>query len=241
MKESKIITNQYVQIDQTPAGIGERIFARIIDYIIIGTYIYGLMFAINSSLTRAILLGKYGVLSLVILGLPVLFYSLLWETFNSGRSPGKMLLGMRVVMRDGSTPTIGASLMRWVILLIDMWTFLGIIFIALNTNNCRIGDLAAGTVVIKERDYRRIQVSLDEFQHLGHGYSPVFPQAENLSLEQINAIDEVLSRCDAGQPARIAALAVKVREFLKISHDISDGELLATLTRDYQYYAMEEV
>ena len=201
----------------------------------------GLMHVMDLPLIKPAFIGENRILWVLLLIFPTLFYSFLWETFNSGRSPGKMLFGMRVVMHDGSTPTIGASIMRWIILLFDMWMSIGVVAIIIDASNRRIGDLAAGTVIIKERDYHRIQVSLDEFQYLSREYKPVFPHAGNLSLEQVNAINEVLARCDAERQARIAALAVRVREFLKISPDISDEEFLATLERDYQYYAIEEV
>jgi hypothetical protein len=51
-----------------------------------------------------------------------------------------------------------------------------------------MGDLAAGTMVIKEQNYRKIHVSLDEFDYLTKDYRPTYPQAADLSLEQINVI-----------------------------------------------------
>ena len=157
------------------------------------------------------------------------------------RSPGKMLFGMRVVMRDGTTPTLGTYFLRWLLLLMDTWGWIGVIVILLNKNNQRLGDLAAGTIVIKEKNYHRIQVSLDEFNYLRHGYRPVFPQAENLSLEQVNTINETLLRLDVHRPQRIAMLSAKVKEFLRIYPEMNDEMFLHTLTRDYQYYAMEEI
>jgi len=149
---------------------------------------------------------------------------------------------MRVVMCDGTTPTIGAYFLRWMLLIVDFWmSYVGIVIILLNKNNQRTGDIAAGTFVIKERDYHRIQVSLDEFDHLSRGYIPVYPQAENLSLEQINTINEALTRNDENRLRRISALSAKVRDFLKISPSVDDETFLKTLTRDYQYYALEEI
>ena len=178
----------------------------------------------------------------IIFIIPVVFYSFLWETLNRGRSPGKMVFGMRVVMSDGTTPTIGAYFLRWMLLLIDVWfSWAGVVVILLNKNNQRFGDLAAGTFVIKERDYHRIQVSLDEFDHLSRNYRPVFPQAENLSLEQVNTINEALSRNDESRSRRIVALSAKVKDFLNVSHAADDETFLKTLTRDYQYYALEEM
>ena len=241
MSESQIITSQYVQIDQTPAGVGERIFARILDYMIMILYVIGMIYFIDSSNLDSVLDSDFLILLIVILVIPVVFYSLLWEVFNRGRSPGKAVFGMRVVMRDGSVPTLGSYLLRWMLLILDTWAWIGIVIILLNKNNQRLGDLTAGTIVIKERDYHRIQVSLDEYNYLRRGYRPVFPQAENLSLEQLNAITEVLSRYDNERPRRIAMLSEKVKDFLKISPPVDDETFLKTVTRDFQYYALEEI
>lgn len=241
MSGTGIITSQYVQIDLTPAGIGERIFARMLDYLVMFVYVMGLAYLLDATRFSRMFGSEYEVLVVFVLLIPVIFYSLLWEVLNRGRSLGKMAFGMRVVMRDGTTPTLGAYVMRWILLIIDTWAWMGIIVILLNKNNQRLGDLAAGTMVIKERDYRRIQVSLDEFNYLSRGYKPVFPQAENLSLEQLNTIHEALARYDGSRPRRIAALAAKVREFLKVMPPGDDETFLRTLTRDYQYYALEEI
>ena len=242
--ETRIITSQYVQIDQTPAGVGERIFARLLDYLIMFVYTYGIAKIIDQPVIKSITKGEYGALFFFILAAPVIFYSLIWELMNRGRSPGKMAFGMRVVMRDGTTPALGAYLMRWILMLIDIWfSGIGIVAILINRNNQRFGDLAAGTMVIKERDYHRIQVSLDEFDYLSRGYKPVFPQAENLSLEQVNIINEALTRRDTNRSKRIVELSGKVKDFLKITPSVSvdDEMFLHTLTRDYQYYALESV
>lgn len=240
MAEAQIITSRYVQIEQTPAGIGERIFARMLDYLIMFIYTMGMFYLIDSTNLHR-LSGLFGEWWAFVLFLPIVFYSFLWEILNHGRSPGKMAFGMRVVMQDGTSPTIGAYFMRWMLLLIDSWAWIGIIVILFNKNNQRIGDLAAGTIVIKERDYHRIQVSLDDFDYLSRNYHPVFPQAENLSLEQMNTIHETLARIDTHRTQRLVMLSAKVKDFLGIIPNMDDETFLRTLTRDYQYYVMEEI
>jgi uncharacterized RDD family membrane protein YckC len=241
MADSTIITGQYVQIDQTPAGIGERILGRMVDLLLMAIYIFAI-FAVFMS--RINIMSKNDDITIAIffiLLLPVVFYSLLCELFNRGQSVGKKLLGIRVVMKDGTRPALSAYLLRWLMLLVDMWLFqwIGVLFIMITKNNQRLGDLAAGTLVIKEKNFHKINVTLDEFQHLSVNYRPIFPQAENLSLEQANLINEIFSRYDRDRSLRISELGGKVREFLHINPPISDEELLQTLMRDYQYYALE--
>ena len=247
MADSTIITSQYVQIDQTPASIGERILARAIDILLIAIYLIAAIVVVSAIEKESQIFGLLGedgaIIFSLILMLPVFFYSLLWEVFNQGQSPGKKLLGIRVVMKDGTTPNLSAYLLRWLLLLVDLHItqFIGIICIALSKNNQRIGDMAAGTLVIKEKNYHKINVTLDEFRHLSYDYRPVFHQAENLSLEQVNLINQTLFRYDADRPQRIYELGIKVRDFLHINPPVNDEALLQTLTRDYQYYALEEI
>jgi len=244
MADSTIITGQYVQIDQTPANAGERLMARIVDYILIAVYCFSVSVCLGIVADNL----KYNdddliIVLYLIFMLPAIFYSLLWELFNRGQSLGKKLFGIRVVMKDGAMPKLSAYLLRWLMLLVDVYLFqcIGILSILLTKNSQRLGDLAAGTLVIKEKDFRKINVTLDEFRHLSVNYRPIFPQAENLSLEQINLINQTLFRYDQERPQRIRELAYKVRQFLKINPAVSDEALLQTLTRDYQYYALEEI
>ncbi|MDR2840548.1 MAG: RDD family protein [Paludibacter sp.] len=242
MAENRIITSQFVQIDQTPAGVGLRIFARLIDFVVVFIYSFGLMSLLFATKLRTFTESNTGLIVLCLLLLPVIFYSLLFEIFNNGKSIGKKLLGLRVVMLDGTTPTIGAYFLRWLFLLIDLYiSYIGLIIMMINKNNRRFGDLAAGTMVIKENDYRRFQVSLAEFNHLSKNYQPIFPQVENLSLEQISTINEALMRYDSNRARRISTLAEKVKSLLNISVNMNDENLLRTLTRDFQYYALEEI
>lgn len=242
MAEATIITGQYVQIDQTPASVGERLLARMMDMLLLGAYGYAVTVALGffyryfSSIE-----ATFTVYALFCL--PAFFYSFLWEFFNYGQSPGKKLLGLRVVMKDGATPTMSAYLLRWLLLLIDIYLFqcIGVLSILLTQNHQRVGDLAAGTLVIKEKNYRRINVTLDEFHHLSVNYRPVFPQAENLSLEQVDLITRTLFRFDAERPQRIHELALKVCRFLHIHPPINDEALLQTLVRDFQYFALEDI
>jgi uncharacterized RDD family membrane protein YckC len=246
MADATILTSQYVQITLTPASAGERLLARAVDTILTTLYppaLLAVIWPFRQYIPGQWLDGNVLIPAVAILLLPALMYSLLWEHFNRGRSPGKRLLGLRVVMKDGSPPTLGACLLRWLLLLIDLHVLqcLGLLSILLTENNQRIGDLAAGTIVIKEKNYHRIHVTLDEFSHLRAGYRPVYPQAENLSLEQINLITQTLVRYDADRLQRIRELAERVRQFLQINPPVDDETLLQTLIRDFQYYALEEI
>lgn len=241
MAESTIITGQFVHITQSPASIGERLIAIAIDYTIIIIYLFSTITLIQ----RMYLPGDFqAIIYIFIINLPTLFYFFLCETFNHGQSLGKRLMNIRVVKVDGSTPGISSYLLRWLLLPIDglLTGGLGLLSILLTKNNQRVGDLAAGTMVIKEKNYRKIHVSLDEFDYLTKDYHPIYPQAADLTLEQINVITRTLETNHREQKQRIASLAKKIQEMLSVvSRNQTDKDFLQTILRDYQYYALEEL
>lgn len=243
MAESTIITGQFVRISQTPASIGERMLALIIDFFFLFIYVIG--FSLILSYLKIHAYSGFSFFFLfVIVYLPAFCYSLLCEVFNRGQSFGKRLLNIRVVKADGSTPSLSSYLLRWLLFPIDLPVTggLGVIVILLTKNHQRLGDLAAGTMVIKEKNYRKIQVSLDEYDYLTKGYHPVYPTAADLSLEQVNVINKTLTSVNKDRSRRVKLLAEKVRSLLSIKQiEGNDEKFLQTLLRDYQYYALEEI
>ena len=243
MAQSDIITGQYVQIQQTPASVGERIGAQLIDWLIQGIFATTL-FTILTELQDRIgdFLNSFNPFY-IILFLIIILYCPLCEIFNHGQTIGKKLLKMRVVKKDGSTPSVSAYLLRWLLFIADGPTLsgLGVLVMLLNQDNQRLGDIAAGTMVIKLNTYHKIQVSLDEFTHLSKNYHAAYPQVTDLSLEQIDLITRTLELPD--DDPRIHALAGKVKNILQISTPLerSDDTFLWRIVKDYQYYALEEI
>lgn len=238
MGNSDIITNQFVRISQTPASIGERLLARIIDYAIIVLYIIAMVFisdsmpSVNSSWIYVI-----GFL----LTMPIWLYDFLWEAFNNGQSPGKYIMKIRVINKDGSRPSLGSFLMRWLLSFVDVGVSgVGLLVILLTKHSQRLGDLAAGTMVIKLVDYTKYHVTLDEFYYVKKDYHPVYEEAKNLSQGQVELIEKTLYSTRDDHDYQIAALADKVEKFLGIHPKENSKEaFLATILHDYQYYAME--
>ena len=93
MAQSSIITGQYVELTQTPASVGDRLFAAIIDYVILIVYFIAIsLFGIN------ILDGFYytndviTIACYVAITFPVIFYYPFCEIFAKGQSIGKMAM-----------------------------------------------------------------------------------------------------------------------------------------------------
>lgn len=243
MKTSDIVTGQYVSITQTPAGVGERVLARLIDMAILFIYMITLF---RLEPWRWIASGNNDVVNLIVimtLVAPAMFYSLLCEYFMDGQTLGKRFMRIRVVMVDGAAPTLGAILLRWVFLVVDMYFYcLGVIVIICTRRNQRLGDLAAGTMVIRNPRKDQMRLSLDEFYYASPDYTPVYPEVQQLSLGQADVISRMLNDRKVYSDEQVHRLAQKIEQFLDISnHQQTDTDFLQTVLHDYQYYALQVI
>ena len=101
----------------------------------------------------------FGLAGMIVLVFLILFgYQILFERFNQGRTPGKAAAGIRVVKRNGDPVDTTASLVRNLLRLVDGWMLItvfifpvGFISAFVTQHAQRLGDLAAGTLVIRER------------------------------------------------------------------------------------------
>ena len=236
MAEKSIVTGQYVRIRQTPASVGERMLAQLIDWVI--QFAYLTMWWILTT-KMGVELGTLAIILLILL--PVFFYCPLCEILSGGQTFGKRLVKLRVIMADGTLPSPAAYLLRWLMMIADgpLLGYIGVLVMILNRNNQRFGDMAAGTLVVKLHSYSKIQVSLDEYDYLTEGYRPSYPQAADLSLEQADIIRRAV---ESDQPERISQLSQKVQQLLGVTRRESEDEFfLRRIIRDYQYYALEEI
>lgn len=238
MADSKILTVQYVRLEQTAASIGDRLLAQLIDWAVLLSYSFFVLWVISELAIETF----WTVLLLMIF--PLLFYTLLCELFNHGQSLGKMAMKTRVVKADGSSPSLGDLILRWMLYLIDgpLSSYMGVVVMMLTKRTQRLGDLAAGTMVIKLKKYQDIRVSLDEYDFASKDYKPRYPAAADLSLQQVDVITRTLQTATNAADPRVVQLATKVREKLDIKPAETTDELfLHRIVRDYQYYALEEI
>jgi len=129
----------------TPAGFGVRAAAQLLDVLIRMGITLGLAIIFS-------LLGKMGAgLTLILMFLLEWFYPVFFEIARNGRTPGKKWMGVRVVNDDGTPITFGPSLVRNLLRVVDFLPLAyltGIIASLCNHQFKRLGDLAAGTLVI---------------------------------------------------------------------------------------------
>jgi uncharacterized RDD family membrane protein YckC len=149
-----IDTPEGVPLELTLAGLGSRFASALLDYLFQAIILVALLVVLGYG--AGIDPGASGVAAaLWAVGFFVIFwgYDVSFEVLNSGRTPGKALNGLRVVRESGAPVTFGTSAVRNVIRIIDILpgTYLvGMVSIVVTGRNQRVGDLAAGTLVIRE-------------------------------------------------------------------------------------------
>lgn len=227
-----IQTSQNVTLDYEPASLGERMVALLLDYLIFLGWL--ILFLILMTQFPTGLRSSFW--SYVFLMLPFLLYDLLCELFLNGQSLGKIAMKIRVVMLDGSPPHLGAYLLRWLPRLIESPMFLGgiipLITIAINGRGQRIGDIAAGTTVVKLS--RPVTLAHVTYRALPEDYQVRFPEVAQLSDRDLNIIREAL-RMNSPEVSGLAAN--KVKQVIGVRSELDDTTFLRTLISDYQFLA----
>ena len=224
-----ILTSQNVLLEYEPASLGDRMLAALIDYAVFFGWVI-LMLALPSSLGWFQIGGFYSFFVFM----PIVLYDLLCEWLLNGRSVGKLALNIRVVMLDGSQPTLSAYLIRWLFRIIESVAFLGgiipIITIASSGNGQRLGDIAAGTTVVKLNPAVLLNDIL--IQPAPENYAVQFPDVQLLSDRDITIVREILSRRDEGAMIRTAD---KIKDVTGLQSNLPNRAFLETVINDYEF------
>jgi uncharacterized RDD family membrane protein YckC len=146
----RISTPEGVSLELPLAGLGSRFVALLVDVLL-----QGLAFAALIILLVVADAGGYAAAALVAVAVfAILFaYPVAFELGAEGRTPGKRWSGLRVVCDDGSPITFRGSALRNILRLVDILPamyLVGAIAIFATRNNQRLGDVAAGTLVVRE-------------------------------------------------------------------------------------------
>lgn len=158
-----IDTPESVDLSLEPAGLGTRFLAALIDGLIMGGALFLLMMlSVGMGLFGAEMMGPgdllgigllYAVL-LLLFGLLFIAYKPFFEAIWNGQTPGKRWVGIRVVQANGLPVGIGSVIIRNLMRFVDVLPFyymVGIISLLATRRNQRLGDLAAGTMVVYDR------------------------------------------------------------------------------------------
>ena len=233
MQSVSIQTTQNIQLDYPIAGLGDRMLAFFIDYMIAISFV-----VISFLLSNAVLTGSSNVLSITLIIVFILYRPIAEIAFN-GQTVGKKALSIKVVKLDGSNPSFAAYLLRWILEPIDfMIVGVAVLSIILTRNGQRLGDLLAGTTVVKMKKVSSTLVrNKMVIKGVDENYEPVFPEAIHLTDEEVQLIKDALKAYRMDATVRpIERIAAKIKAKLNIQSDDTTVKFLYTILRDHTYY-----
>ncbi len=237
MRTIDITTTQKVTIQYELAGLRDRALAYMLDFFIVGTGILILSLFYYGAFGY----GNTNLFTYLMVWPLVIFYTLIMEYANNGQTLGKMIMGIKVVKLDGKAPNFSDYMTRWAFRSVDVYLSLGSIaslLVSSSDKAQRLGDLTAGTTLIKVRFHLRFR--LEDIENIStlSQYEPLYPQVRQLNEEDMLLIKNVISRVQKhSNQAHLSVLSQLVRD-LKLKLDIDDKpknqiEFLKTLIKDY--------
>jgi uncharacterized RDD family membrane protein YckC len=164
----EIDTPENVVFGYEVAGIGSRFLAALVDTVLI-IILQAIVYITLLLIVRGFLEGLEGLTGWVTAALGLIAFALLWgyyiffELLWNGQSPGKRLFKLRVIRADGTPITLTESLIRNLVRLLDLLPFfygIGIVTMFADRQSRRLGDLAAGTLVV----FEQADVTLDSLE-----------------------------------------------------------------------------
>ena len=237
------------------AAFFKRLLAWAIDIVIICLYYYIMLRFIYPLLGKGEEISTAAELFMIIL--PVLFYQLAFELLMNGQTIGKKLTGIKVIDKEGREPTWGQYITRWILSIGNLFVYIvpylimqnvalmlffmilylpDFFFIVISAKSQRIGDLAAGTVVI-DNNYRS-DISETIYLHIeDEHYKPMYPEVMRLTDRDINGIRNLLNSRNTNKDTEnyMTDIALKIKSVLGIQSDLYPSDFLQQLLRDYNY------
>lgn len=241
-------TPEQIELRYDLAGLGSRFLAALVDGLIQGVLVLAVIFALgmgSALLTTALrrwfpgdptILAMIGV-SLAILAMFLLIwgYHIFFELVWNGQTPGKRVAGIRVLTTRGEPVTFVHVLVRNLLRIVDFLPssyMLGAVCVLMTRRSQRLGDLAAGTIVVHERSeaFPRTLAPLDPSAALLPQIAAVFT-AEDVALAR-----DFLLRVGSMPPGQRQALGGQIAASLRrrlaasgqaATADLTDERLLA--------------
>lgn len=271
MKTLQINTTQNVMIDFELANVGQRLLAFIIDNVVKFGYLYFIFEVFDFSLIKDATEGDYWSAKaiVILMFLPITFYSLYSEILMNGQTLGKRILGLRVINVEGFKPSIGDYIIRWFMRMIDFnlfillfvyfystgygVQFLGFIYMILIIGKCvgffmivftnknqRVGDISANTVVVALKD--KASFSKTILEDIKEDYKPVFANVIKLSDNDARIIKDTYTRAkNKNDFNTLIKLRSKIEEVTDIRKPkgTSDIDFIGTVLKDFNYYTKD--
>ncbi len=216
----EIVTGEAVILDLPYARFPTRILARLIDMLIelfalfVLLILAGIAVAANGLDSAALAAVSIAGSVLIMVG-----YPLTCETLGRGRTVGKLALGLRVVADDGGPERFRQALVRSLTGVIECWALFGVpalITSMLSARGKRLGDVFAGTFVVRERAPKAAQYASAPYAVAGSPYPRAVPIHGSLrswaAALDLSALPEGLAASAASYLSRFWQLNEVARE-----------------------------
>lgn len=156
-----ISTPENVDLHLEIAGLGNRVLAQLVDslinittafVVILTALIIGVFILLSpiDAQTKSIWYGLIAMISVFIIFIQVNCYFIVFEAIWHGQTPGKKVAEIRVIEANGQPIGWAGAIIRNLIRMVDQILFLGLMVMLFDKNERRLGDMAAGTIVIRE-------------------------------------------------------------------------------------------
>ena len=238
MSNLHINTTQNINLFFTTATIGERMLAYLVDLVIQIAYFIIVAFILLNNIFNN---PDYSTsIALLLISLPIMFYSLVCESTMEGQTFGKKLLKIKVVKIDGYQAGFFDYFVRLIFAIVDiqMGFIPGVIAMVSTKHTQRLGDLAAGTAVISEKS--KYNISHTILMEIAEDYKPYFSRNQMIlfSDNDIRIIKENFELTNKSKnPVLLKKIAEKIYNVTKLTDKFeSDKKLIETFLKDYNYY-----
>jgi len=228
MKQVEISTSNHVSIAYELSSVWQRLFAFIIDLIVIFMWLL-IAEKLSDGFNAGALNETAAMILSFIFSLPAIFYSLLCEVFFKGQSIGKALLGLKVSKMDGTNPGFGEATIRWSFRLVDIWFSAGsmaMLLVAGSENSQRVGDTLANTIVMNKKS--KDLYSIDDILSLKDTseYKSDFPGIIRFTDDDMLLIKNALDRAEKYPNKNNEGLLQELRN--RVTSDLGLDELKAS-------------
>ncbi len=213
-------TPEHVEVHFELAGVGSRMAAGLMDllFLFLGVMVLwvGGGVIVGGVLSRqGMLQGWFAAVMVLLMFSGVWGYFTLFEALNGGRTPGKQLLGIRVVMDTGRSITPPAAVIRNLVRLLDCYIPIpfapALVTMFLHPSNKRPGDMAAGTIVVRDRPTDWVLGAVTESESPA---DPIETGPPELSEDEFRLLDRFLARLSELNPdVQVRMTAELVRRF----------------------------
>src|SRR6266542_2540337 len=211
-----MVTPEAVALEFQTANVGSRILAFLIDMLVVGAGIVVGVTAVALALNASgAVLPDWLVIAMFLVLIPGWWfgYFTAFETLWRGWTLGKAALGLRVVTREGAPVRFRHAAIRTLLGTVDFGLgsgFFAVVFVLFSRDNQRLGDLVAGTLVLRERSAatQLAPMSFDPPPGL-ESYTATL-DVTGMATEEYQAVRSFLLRAQQLAPASRASLAVQL-------------------------------